>query len=81
MYYEYMWQTTNKLTIRKKKKETLKSKNQKENLKETKAINKRRVRKVEKWETDTGPKYKGGKGFKRKKQVRKYYNSTYEEGK
>ena len=71
----------NRRTIGQKKKESQKSLHQKEDLKERKARNKRRVRKVEKWETGQGPKYKGGKGFKPRKNTRTYPNNTYEEGK
>ena len=71
-----------KRTIGQKKKETQKSKHQKEDLREQKDERKKHgVSVVEKWETGQGPKYKGGKGFKPKKQVIKYSNNTYEEGK
>ena len=40
----------------------------------------KRVDTYKKHQFGQGPTYMGGKGFKRKKQVRKYHNSTYKEG-
>ena len=57
----------NKRTIGKKKRETMKSKAAKMNLKEIKESRSKRVRTVKKYETGQGPTYKGGKGFKPRK--------------
>jgi hypothetical protein len=54
-----------------------KAKHRKMNLAETKAKNKNRVRKVEKWETGQGSKYKSGKSFKPKKKTRTYKRDEY----
>ena len=54
-----------------------KAKHRKIDLAETKAKNKKRVRKVEKWETGQGSTYKGGKGFKAKKKTRTYKRDEY----
>ena len=57
----------------KNKPETRKSKSQKEDLRQMKeASRKYGVRKVEKWETGQGAKYKGGKGIKPKAKATKY---------
>ena len=50
---------------------------EKGNSKETKYKNSKRVRKVEKWETGQGSKYKAGKGFKPKKKTRTYKRDEY----